>query len=314
MEENNSLEPYDIFSMSDEDFLKNKHLINTSKQEQNDVEDNLPKEKTKSVKKERDIFAEFQKPIKIGNKEIDISDPEKALDIIYNGVTSIEKLRSLKPQLIACKTLSEAGFDIENNAGYILDLLKGEPQAIEKLLFDHNIQPYTLKPFNGGAEHYIPKSELKSEATYDLSEYLETFATYSHGNEAIQYVNGLESTSIEHVVKNPQLLNVVRQAMVDGYHDEIVKRIEEGRLRGFNYGVNEIIHYLTIYEQAEQLNLNKPKLTPKQEVEEEEVLDYRVNDGRRNAGIQSNMSVEEYDELLDLVSMSDEEFLKKVKK
>lgn len=302
----------EILNMSDDEFMKSRSSlykevpktssetpIESSQIEEKPKADTTPKviDKDEAV----EFYKAFQEPLLIQGKKINLTDPEAVLDYIYNGVVSTNKLEKLKPVLKAVQSFEKHGIDLAANAGFIIELLKGSSPAIEHLLYKHSLNPIHLDPMRQSSESYKSNISTMSDFAYDFQNFIENLVELENGTEAIQYVNSLSEDSQIKVANQPFILSEIRKAMCMDIHDDIVAELEDKKLRGFNYAIDELSLYLSILQN--KIEKTPPKTTLIN------IESKSTKDPRKSAVSTKTRSRQmEATETLDFLSLSDEDF------
>lgn len=301
-----------ILNMSDDEFMKSKSSLYEEAPKvmsEKPVESSPAEEKTKeepttkTIDKDEavEFYKAFQEPLTIQGKKVNLSDPEAVLDYVYNGIVSTNKLEKLKPVLKAVQSFEKHGIDLAANAGFIIELLNGSSQAIEHLLYKHSLNPIHLDPMRQSSETYKSNISMISDFAYDFQTFIENLVELDKGTDAIQYVNSLSEDSQLKVANQPFILSEIRKAMCMDIHDDIVAELEEKKLRGFNYAIDELSLYLSILQ-------NKIERTPPQ-TQLINVESKSTKDPRKSAVATKTRSRQTVaSEALEFLSMSDEDF------
>ena len=86
----------------------------------------------------KDTYDQIFAPFKAAGREFQVRDVNEAVSLMQKGVDYTRKQQALKPRLMEMRALEEQGM-LGSNLNYAIDLFKGNPQAIAKLIKEKNI-------------------------------------------------------------------------------------------------------------------------------------------------------------------------------
>lgn len=260
-----------------------------------------------------DYKAEYQKifePFKASGREIKVSTVDDARRLMQMGVDYSKKMQALKPHLRIMKALENNKLLDQNVVNHFIDIAKGKPEAIAKLLKDKDIDPMSLDLDD--EVKYSPESYTPTEQEQNLEEVLDSIRHSPSFQRTLDEVGSkwdLESRNI--LMENPILISKINEHIETGIYDQIMSVVESEKLMGRLNGLSDLAAYKTIGD-ALQANGKFAHLAKKSQPESKPAKDPKVVKARKRAAAPPKRSLgtgkppAEFNPL----SMSDDEFEK----
>lgn len=192
-----------------------------------------------------DYKAEYERllaPFKANGKEVKVENAEEAIALMQMGANYTKKMAALKPNLKLMKMLENSGFLSEDKIGFLIDLGKKDPAAINKLVKDSGIDPMDLDAEKAGA--YKPKTYAVGDAEIELDTVLDELSgseTYTRTLDVVS--NKWDAASKQTIAAHPHLLKVIDSHVANGIYDLISNAIEKERMLGRLTGLSDIDAY-----------------------------------------------------------------------
>jgi hypothetical protein len=192
-----------------------------------------------------DYKAQYEKllaPFKANGRDIQVASVDDALSLMQMGANYNKKMAGLKPSLKILKLLENNGLLDESKLGFLIDLDKKDPQAINKLVKDSGLSPMDLD--TDKADEYKPKIRTVDEREIDLDTVLsdiENTPTYTRTLNVVS--KEWDGSSKQVIAGQPQLLKVINDHMSSGVYDLINKEVESERVFGRLSGISDIEAY-----------------------------------------------------------------------
>ena len=92
----------------------------------------------------KDVVEQIFAPFKANGKEIAPRTVEDVVQLMQMGANYTKKMQSIAPMRKAVESLSNAGIDSEEKLSYLIDLYKGDKEAIKQLLKNNQIDAMDL--------------------------------------------------------------------------------------------------------------------------------------------------------------------------
>ena len=142
---------------------------------------------------------------KANGKEYTIDSPEEALALMQMGANYNMKMAAIKPNLKLIKTLEANEINDEATLNFLIDLHKGNPEAISKLLADREFDALSHDPET--AKNYVPGDHSVSDAQLLLNETIESIKHSPTFQETANIVSTvLDAKSQEIISSKPQII------------------------------------------------------------------------------------------------------------
>lgn len=190
--------------------------------------------------------------------------PEEAVKLMQMGANYTKKMQALAPRRRMIDMLQKADITNEQQLNYLIDIAKGNPEAIKRLISDYKIDPLDLDFSN--VNEYVPNNHTVSDAEVRFNDVVSNLSSEPEGKQTLQYVNQIfDDASMSEVAKDPSLLETLHTQRMNGVFDLIT---------------NEMQHQLTLGN----LNPNMPFLQAYKAVG-----DYLLSQGTQQQVAQSNL-------------------------
>lgn len=200
-----------------------------------------------------DYQAEYNKilaPFTANGKQIQPKSVEDAIQLMQMGANYNKKMAGLKPSLKLLKMLEGAQLTNEDDIGFLIDLHKRDPAAINKLIVDSKIDPLDLDAAKAG--EYKPGTHKVDDATMDLDAVLEDIKSSPSYSQTLQVVSAeWDQASKNVVIQNPGALKLINQHMDAGIYAIIAAEMENERTFGRLKGLTDIEAYKKVGDAIE---------------------------------------------------------------
>jgi len=291
--------------------------------EKKDEDPEKPKEET------IDFEAEYKRllaPFKANGREINVNSVDDAIALMQMGANYNKKMAALKPNLKLMKLLENNGLLSEDKIGFLIDLEKKNPAAINKLVKDSGIDPMDFDAEK--ASGYKQTAYTVDDREIELDTVLDELQGTPSYNRTLEIVSTKwDGASKQVIAGSPQLLKVINGHVESGIYDIISKEVESERVFGRLNGLSDIEAYRQVGDslhakgafnhlskgssQAQGQPAAKPVVvTPKPKKEDED----KLKDKRRAASSTKPAAPSSTNKDFNPLSLSDEEFSKLVNK
>ena len=150
---------------------------------------------------------------------------DEARRLMQQGLNYAKKMEQLKPHKRILQTLEKKGID-ESKLNYALDILDGKPEAIAKLVQEHNLQEhdfYEEKQYQP-TDHLVPETEVRVREAFD------EIQSSPNCQRVIELISsGWDTKSAQAFVDNPAYIKVITDHMDRGEFDLIAEAMERER-------------------------------------------------------------------------------------
>ena len=345
-----SKDDIDIANMSDEEFMKfldeggfddteenDKEEKEESKEESEEpVLDEKPK-KERQVKKENKkddesyrqkkiddkpaspsidyeaVYKNIFRPFRANGKEITPKTPQDVISLMQMGANYTKKMQLLAPARKMVESLNNANIS-EGDLAFLIDVYKGNKQAIKHLLKSKNIDPINDIDLD---EEDTYRPDARNIATDDDVEFSDTLLDI---NDAIPEINRImndvwDKKSKSMLLKDPNLLRALAEEVQMGRFEQVQKLVDEEKTFGKYQNVPDVEAYIDVVtklvneERAKAAafvdkNVNRPESTSTLKQNKPNSKSKAAPTRSKSSKTGSSLTVK------DIFSMSDEDFLK----
>ena len=186
-----------------------------------------------------DTYKQIFAPFKAAGREFQVRDVNEAISLMQKGVDYTRKQQALKPRLMEMRALEEQGM-LGSNLNYAIDLFKGNPQAIAKLIKEKNIDVNQLVPQQTTNEFgetvtqpekpYVPNNYSVSPAQYDLQEAFDNLKTAGTYDVTMGALGDMDQSSKTKFANNPKYIGALSELVTSGLYDTLKKELDHARI------------------------------------------------------------------------------------
>ena len=284
----------------------------TNKRKSDAVDDklkdqNTDKEPTKVDNQEVDyksIYEQVFKPFKANGKEITPKSVEDIISLMQMGANYTKKMQLMAPMKKVVQSLDNAKID-EQELNFLIDVSKGDKEAIKQLLIKHKIDPLEIDL--DGDNTYSPRNNIASDEDVEFND---TLMDIHDSLPKIQEIlnNTWDDNSKKAILKDPRLMRALHEEVQMGRFDEVQKRLEAEKTFGRYRGVSDVNAYIDLVSKMEQERM-KTKTQPETLTRTESTK--KIPDKSKAAPTKGKTSKSSSSlTAKDLLSMSDDEFNK----
>jgi len=196
-------------------------------------------------KGEFDYKAAYEKltaPFKANGKDIQVKGVDDAVALMQMGANYNKKMAGLKPSLKILKLLENNGLLDEAKLGFLIDLDKRNPEAINKLVKDSGIDPMDLSADNASA--YRPGTYTVDEREMELDAVLKDLEETPAYARTLEVVGSKwDGASKQAIAAQPEVLRIINDHVERGIYDRIATRVESERVFGRLKGLSDLEAY-----------------------------------------------------------------------
>ena len=284
----------------------------TNKRKSDAVDDklkdqNTDKEPTKVDNQEVDyksIYEQVFKPFKANGKEITPKSVEDIISLMQMGANYTKKMQLMAPMKKVVQSLDNAKID-EQELNFLIDVSKGDKEAIKQLLIKHKIDPLEIDL--DGDNTYSPRNNIASDEDVEFND---TLMDIHDSLPKIQEIlnKTWDDNSKKAILKDPRLMRALHEEVQMGRFDEVQKRLEAEKTFGRYKGISDVDAYIDLVSKMEQERM-KTKIQPETPIRTESTK--KIPDKSKAAPTKGKTSKSSSSlTAKDLLSMSDDEFNK----
>ena len=256
---------------------------------------------------EEEDYKRILQPFKANGGEVQVRNVDEAIQLMQMGANYTKKMQALQPNLKVLKTLEKQGLLDEAKLNYLIDLSKGDPKAVAKLVKEANPEWSQVDE----EEEYIPTNHQVSETAIQLEQVLDNIESTPTGARCIDVVgNQWDDGSKAILTKEPALIAQLNEQMQAGIFDKINTEVQHVRMFGGLVGKSDFEAYRIVGAQMYQEGkLTQPQQQPVARTASKQ-QDPARNTQRKAAATPSSRKQVPVQSEYSPLAMSDEEFLK----
>lgn len=279
--------------------------VEEAKEEEEEESDGDEPSATHEV--EEEDYKRILQPFKANGGEVKVRNVDEAIQLMQMGANYTKKMQALQPNLKVLKTLEKQGLLDEAKLNYLIDLSKGDPKAVAKLVKEANPEWSQVDE----EEEYIPTNHQVSETAIQLEQVLDNIESTPTGARCIDVVgNQWDDGSKAILTKEPALIAQLNEQMQAGIFDKINKEVQHVRMFGGLVGKSDFEAYRIVGAQMYQEGkLTQPQQQPVARTASKQ-QDPARNTQRKAAATPSSRKQVSVQSEYSPLAMSDEEFLK----
>jgi len=256
----------------------------------------------------KNVYDTIFKGFKANGKEIVPKTVEDVVALMQMGANYTKKMQSIAPLRRTVESLNRADIGDED-LNFLIDLHKGDKEAIKKLLQKHKVDPIEL---DLDSTNYVPKNNMISD---EDTEYFDALDDIKPSIPKIKEIldSRWDSKSKAALLKDPEKMRQLHEEIQMGRFDVVQERLEHEKTFGRYKGKSDLEAYTDVlnmlaaeYNEAEKRKATapgtKPSNTPKREIPDKKGA--APNKAGKPATQSPTLSAK------DIFAMSDEEFEK----
>ena len=187
------------------------------------------------------------KPFKANGKEITPRNVDDVINLMQMGANYTKKMQVIAPMKKVIESLNKAEID-EKNLNFLIDVYKGDKEAIKKLLKKHSVDPIEL---DLDETNYVPKNNIVSDEDVEFSNVLDDIRDSLPKIQDI--INSKwDKNSKDKLLSDPKLLRALHEEIQYGRFDKIQAQVEMEKMFGRYRGVSDLDAYIDIVTKAVQ--------------------------------------------------------------
>ena len=267
--------------------------------------DSSPTDNTSTIDYKTAYEAIF-KPFKANGKEITPRNVDDVINLMQMGANYTKKMQVIAPMKKVIESLNKAEIN-EENLNFLIDVYKGDKEAIKKLLKKHSVDPIEL---DLDETNYVPKNNIVSDEDVEFSNVIDEIRDSLPKIQDIVKTKW-DNSSRDKLLSDPRLLRALHEEIQYGRFDKIQAQVEMEKMFGRYRGVSDLDAYIDIVtkvvqQEAQQQQQPEPKVEPKPEPK----VTRTIPDKTKAAPTKTKSTTKSGYTAKDILSMSEEDFNK----
>lgn len=256
-----------------------------------------------------DKYKELLAPFKANGKEITVDNPEDLRRLAQMGVGFNAKMTALKPVRKVAKMLENEGLLEESKISYLIDLSKGNPDAINKLIKESGVNPLDID--TESVEDYKPETYTVDDKQLEFDEALIDLKQSPTVQKTLDVVSTKwDEASRRKLYDKPSDINVIDAQIQSGIFDQVMAEVDKAKILGrIPSHVSDIEAYNYIGEQMNAAGaFNKATPTTTSPVKPKGTTKSVQRNSRKRAAASRSKPTKQQQEPDNILDLSDEEF------
>lgn len=211
------------------------------------------------------LYEGLIKPLKANGKEIALQSHDELISLAQRGANYTHKMQQLAPHRKALMMLEQNELLDPTKLGYLIDLQRKDPQAIQKLLKESGLNPLDIdveaEPAYQGGNHQVSDAQVNFQAALEDAQSTEV------GQVVLQSIHSTwDQASKEVLFKQPEILATMTAQHEEGFYTRIVGEMDRQRMLGrIPAGQTWLETYKTVGEQMANAGHFNDLVAPAQE-------------------------------------------------
>lgn len=258
-------------------------------------------------------------PFKANGREIKVESVDEAISLMQMGANYSKKMAAMKPHLQMLRTLEKNNLLSQDKLNLLIELDKGNPEAIAKLLSTKNIDPLDLNIESAAnytpVDHKVGDNEFAVEEAFNAIEHTPTYS------DTVNVIASLDDASKREIANDVGFISALNSHIASGIYQKVMAEVDKQKALGNFAGVSTLTAYCRVGDMMNQKGLLSTQATtptqPAQQTEQTSTSTTQANavnlaaKKRAAATPRTNKAVKtDPMEGLDPLTMSDEDFLR----
>lgn len=177
------------------------------------------------------FYKKVMAPFKANGKMITLSSPEEVIRLMQMGANYHKKMQALQPYRKILMMLEDNDLLNEERLSFLIDIDKGDKEAIKKLLRDAKIDPIDIDISE--EPKYTPGKHVVTDQRARLVSIIEDIRALPGGSDTLQTIHSTwDKASKDILFQNPEILGAIHKQMQDGAYERIAAEVEKAQTLG----------------------------------------------------------------------------------
>ena len=247
------------------------------------------------------VYKDIFKPFKANGKDITPRTVEDVVQLMQMGANYTKKMQLMAPLKKAAESLSRADIK-EDDLNFLIDVHKGDKEAIKKLLTKHNVDPMEL---DLDSTNYVPKNNIVSDEDVEYSNILDDIRDSLPKIQEIM-TSTWDTKSKEALLKDPNLMRALHEEIAMGRFDNVQAQLEIEKTFGRYKGKSDVEAYIDLVTKLAVKEQSNNQPAPKADAPTKPIPDKTKAAPIRTKATNQGSTLT----AKDIFSMSEEQFAK----
>jgi len=258
-------------------------------------------------------------PFKANGREIKVESVDEAISLMQMGANYSKKMAAMKPHLQMLRTLEKNNLLSQDKLNLLVELDKGNPEAIANLLRTKNIDPLDLDIESAASytpvDHKVGDNEFAVEEAFNAIEHTPTYS------DTVNVIASLDDASKREIANDVGFISALNSHIASGIYQKVMAEVDKQKALGNFAGVSTLTAYCRVGDMMNQKGLLSVQATkPTQQAQQAEQTSTSTTQAnavnlaakKRAAATPRTSKAVKTDPMegLDPLTMSDEDFLR----
>lgn len=156
-------------------------------------------------------------------KTVKLRNDQEALTLMQMGANYTKRMQELAPHRKLLMMVQDAKLD-ESKLNFLIDLERGDPEAIKKLIKDKGIDPLDIDTSTD--DNYTPGQHAVTDEQERFRSVVDEIGSTAEGKETLLVVSQWDQTSKNAVWENPEIMTTFHEQRASGVYDLISSEVE----------------------------------------------------------------------------------------
>lgn len=180
-----------------------------------------------------DYKAAYEKvlaPFKANGRQIKVDSIEDAVQLMQMGANYSKRMQELKPHMRTIKMLESADIN-EDQLNLLIEVAKGKPEAIKKIVADTQLDTYSLDSENDAK--YTPADYRVNDSELELDSVIQELQSSPVFNRTAEIVSKeWDAQSKAAIASTPVILKTINQHVESGFYDQVMAEVDKRAMLG----------------------------------------------------------------------------------
>lgn len=179
-----------------------------------------------------DFYTKVSASFKADGRDMQVRSPEDAIRLMQMGVNYSRRMAEMKPLRAQDQMLKLNGLNDPEKLNFLIDVSKGKPEAIQKLLKDHQIDPIDID--TSVDSKYQATNYQGDPKDLEFDDAIQATITSEGGPDLIRDINkDWDDVSKEALRDQPAIFQNILAQRVSGVYSKIKTELEYQRKLGY---------------------------------------------------------------------------------
>ena len=199
-------------------------------------------------------------PFKANGREIKVESVDEAISLMQMGANYSKKMAAMKPHLQMLRTLEKNNLLSQDKLNLLVELDKGNPEAIANLLRTKNIDPLDLDIESAASytpvDHKVGDSEFAVEEAFNAIEHTPTY------NDTVNVIASLDDASKREIANDVGFISALNSHIASGIYQKVMAEVDKQKALGNFAGMSTLAAYCRVGELMNQKGLLSTAASP----------------------------------------------------